>query len=77
MAEIFLVAIPERDVGGRQVFNTGISTVGRAENDYFCGHCGALMMRDFDVDRLEVDIVYQCGACGGHNVKPEEPGAPR
>ncbi|MBX9634502.1 MAG: hypothetical protein K2X44_05920 [Magnetospirillum sp.] len=72
MAEIFLIAIPANKVGDRQVFNTGMSTVGRADNDYLCGHCSHTMMRDFDVNRLEVEIVYQCGICGGHNIKPEQ-----
>lgn len=76
MAEIFLIPIPAHEVGDRQVFNTRLTTVGRGENDYLCGHCGHEMMRDYDVSRLEVVIVYQCGACEGHNIPPvtEEPG---
>lgn len=69
--EIVLVGISSRDVNERPVFNTGLSTVGRGGNDYFCSHCGHKMMGDFSMDKLELDIVFQCGACGGHNVAPE------
>ncbi|HLO77710.1 MAG TPA: hypothetical protein VK196_14730 [Magnetospirillum sp.] len=71
MAEVVLTAISPRDIGGRQVFNTGLSTVGRGGDDYLCGHCGHKMLGDFNMDRMEVDIVFQCGSCGGHNVAPQ------
>ncbi|MBC7908691.1 MAG: hypothetical protein H7Y60_18340 [Rhodospirillaceae bacterium] len=75
MAELVLIPIAAHKVGDRQVFNTGMSTVGRGGgNDYMCGHCGALMMRDYDTERLEIEIAYQCGACKGHNLKPEMDG---
>ena len=72
MAEIVLTPITEFDVGARQVFNTGLSTLGRADDDYLCGHCGHKMLSNFDVSRLEVELVFQCGSCGGHNVVPEK-----
>ena len=71
MAERVLIAIGPRDVGERQVFNTGLSTVGRGGDDFLCGHCGHKMMGDFSLDKLELDIVFQCGSCGGHNVAAE------
>lgn len=70
MTDIVLVAIAPDEVGERSVFNTGVSTVGRGGNDYFCGHCGRKMMHNFDADRLEVEVVFQCGACHGLNSKP-------
>lgn len=72
MAELVLTPINEYDLGGRQVFNTGLSTVGRGGDDYLCGHCGHKMLSDFDMSRLEVEIVFQCGSCGGHNLAPEK-----
>lgn len=71
MAEIFMIAIDARDVGDRQVFDTGLSTLGRSGHDYMCGHCGHKMMSKFDFSRLEVPIVFKCGACGGHNLPPD------
>jgi hypothetical protein len=77
MSERVLLAIGRNDVGDRQVFNTGISTVGRGGHDYLCGHCGHKMMSGFDFSRLEVEIVFQCGTCGGHNLRPEDDEAPQ
>lgn len=71
MSELVLTPIATRDINGRQVFNTGLSTVGRGGETYLCGHCGHKMLSDFDLSRLEVEIVFQCGACGGHNVADE------
>lgn len=71
MAENMLTAISPRDVGERQVFNTGLNTVGRGGEDYLCGHCGHKMLGDFNMARLELELVFQCGSCGGHNVAPE------
>lgn len=71
MSEIVLTAISPRDINDRPMFNTGLSTVGRGGEDYVCGHCGHVMMKDFNLDRLEVDLVFVCGSCGGHNVAEE------
>lgn len=72
MAEIMMVAIAEWEVGDRNVFNTGVSTVGRGGHDYFCGHCGRKMIHNMDLTRIEAEVVYQCGGCGGHNLPPKQ-----
>lgn len=74
MTEIMMVALAPYDVGQRQVFNTGVSTVGKGGHDYYCGHCGRQMAHSIDFSRIEADLVYQCGACGGHNVPPAAEG---
>lgn len=71
MSEVVLVAISPREVNNRQVFSTGLSTVGRGGNNYLCGHCGHKMLTAFNMARLELDLVFKCGSCGGHNVNPE------
>lgn len=71
MADIYLIALSAHDIGERQVFNTGVSTVGRGGDDYYCGHCGRKMMHNYDARRLEVEIIYECGGCRGHNILPE------
>lgn len=70
MAELMMIAIPQYEAGDRQIFNTGVSTVGRGGDDYFCGHCGRKMIHNMDLGRLEVAVVYECGGCGGYNVPP-------
>lgn len=72
MAELMMTAIQKFEAGERQVFNTGVSTVGRGGDDYFCGHCGRKMIHNMDLSRLEVEIVYECGECGGYNVPPSQ-----
>jgi hypothetical protein len=69
--EIVLVGINPNDINDRPVFDTGLSTVGRGGDDYFCAHCGHKMMTSFNMARLELDIVFKCGACGGHNISPD------
>jgi len=70
MADIVLTGIREYEIGERQVFNTGINTVGRGGDNFMCGHCGHKMLSDFNMEKLEVELVFKCGACKGHNVKP-------
>lgn len=71
MAEIMLTPITASEIEGRTVLNTGVSTVGRGGNDYFCGHCGRRLIHNMDLGRLETPIVYQCDTCKGYNVAPE------
>ena len=70
MAEIMMTPIGENDIAGRTVFDTGVSTIGRGGDDYFCGHCGRKMISRMDLGRLEVPMVYQCGGCQGYNEPP-------
>ncbi|OJX81779.1 hypothetical protein [Magnetospirillum sp. 64-120] len=71
MAELMLTPITENEIGARNVFNTGVSTVGKGGHDYFCGHCGRKMIHNMDLSKLETPVVYQCGGCGSYNLAPE------
>lgn len=71
MAEFMLTPITENEIGGLNVFNTGVSTVGKGGHDYFCGHCGRKMIHAMDLSKLETPVVYQCGGCGSYNLAPE------
>jgi predicted SprT family Zn-dependent metalloprotease len=70
MAEIVMLPVAPYELGDRQVFNTGVSTVGRGGHDYYCAHCGRQMVHNMDLARIEAEIVYACGGCGGLNVPP-------
>lgn len=72
MAEHNMIPIRQDEAGERTVFNTGVSTVGRGGDDYYCGHCGRKMIHNMDLSRLEVQIVYACGSCGGYNLPPSK-----
>ena len=71
MSELMMVPLLETQIGDRNVFNTGVSTVGRGGNDYFCGHCGRKMMHGMNLAAMQVEVVYQCGGCGGYNLAPD------
>lgn len=71
MAEFMMIPIQEYQIEGRTVFNTGVSTVGKGGDDYFCGHCGRKMIHNMNLGRIEVPVVYQCGGCQCYNLPPE------
>jgi predicted RNA-binding Zn-ribbon protein involved in translation (DUF1610 family) len=74
MADISMTGIGFNDAGDRTLFDTGVSTVGRGGDDYFCGHCGRKMIHNMDLKRIEVEVVYVCGGCGGYNLAPKAEG---
>lgn len=71
MIERMMIPIQEYQIEGRTVFNTGVSTVGKGGDDYFCGHCGRKMIHNMDLARIEAPVVYQCGGCQCYNLPPE------
>ncbi len=70
MVEIVMLPVASSEVRERQVFNTGVSTVGRDGNDYFCSQCGRMMIHNMDLSRIDAPIVYACGGCGALNEPP-------
>ena len=70
MAEFMLLPVTEAEAADKPSINTGVSMVGRGGHTYACGHCGRTMMHDFDISQMQVDMVFQCGSCGGNNMKP-------
>lgn len=66
-----MTAIAPYQAGERKIFQTGVSTVGRGGDDFICGHCGRKMIHNMDLGRLEIEIIYECGGCGGFNLPPE------
>lgn len=71
MAEFMMLPITQNDIGESTVFNTGVSTVGKSGDDYFCGHCGRKMIHNMNLATIEAAVVYQCGGCQGYNLPPE------
>jgi hypothetical protein len=70
MAQIQLKPITKEQAAGRGVFVGGMSGLGAGGNDYLCGHCGAVILADFDLHVLVGDYVFQCRACSGLNERP-------
>src|SRR5271170_7162491 len=40
------------------------------EDDFICGHCGHVMLEDFDPSTVSGNPVYQCGVCENNNDLP-------
>lgn len=72
MGEYTMNPIEPDEAGERTVFNTGVSTVGQGGDDYYCGHCGRKMIHNMNLARVQVEVVYVCGGCGGYNVPPQQ-----
>jgi hypothetical protein len=43
---------------------------GTGGNDFICGHCGHVMLEDFDPSTIKGNPVYQCGVCENNNNFP-------
>ena len=43
---------------------------GTGGDDFICGHCGSVMLEDFDPSTVRGDPVYQCGVCENNNHLP-------
>jgi hypothetical protein len=43
---------------------------GSGGDDYLCGHCGSLILEDFDPAAVHGSPVYQCGFCENMNDIP-------
>jgi hypothetical protein len=43
---------------------------GPGGDDFICGHCGSLMLRDYDPSTIRGNPVYRCGFCENNNDLP-------
>ena len=43
---------------------------GTGGDDFICGHCGSVMLEDFDPSTVTGDPIYQCGSCENNNNLP-------
>jgi hypothetical protein len=54
----------------RTIFVPDIGMSGTGGDDFICGHCGSVILEDFDPSTINGNPVYQCGACENHNDLP-------
>jgi len=50
------------------VLERGMS--GDGGDDFVCGHCGSVMLEDFDPSTVRGNPVYQCACCENNNDLP-------
>jgi hypothetical protein len=43
---------------------------GTGGDDFICGHCGYVILEDFDPSTVRGNPVYQCGICENNNDLP-------
>ncbi len=70
MARIQLTALTPEEAENRPVIHTGVSMMGLQGDDCVCGHCGRVMMTNFDIGPIRPDMVYICGNCDGASAAP-------
>src|SRR5438270_13359239 len=47
----------------RSILLTERRMSGTGGDDFICGHCGSVMLEDFDPSTIRGNPVYQCGVC--------------
>ena len=47
----------------RSILVTERGMLGTGGDDFICGHCGHVMLEDFDPSTVRGNPVYQCGVC--------------
>ena len=54
----------------RSILMTERRMSGNGSDDFVCGHCGHIMLEDFDPSTVWGNPVYQCGICENNNELP-------
>ena len=54
----------------RSILVTDRRMSGTGGDDFICGHCGHVMLEDFDPSTVRGNPVYQCGICENNNDLP-------
>ena len=54
----------------RSILLTERRMPGTGGDDFICGHCGHVMLEDFDPSTVRGNPVYQCGICENNNDLP-------
>jgi len=70
-----MATIPMIPVGPVTTLNRSILLTERrmsdtGGDDFICGHCGHVMLEDFDPSTVSGNPVYQCGVCENNNDLP-------
>jgi len=70
MATIPMIPIGPVKTLNRSILRTGKQMSGKGGDDFICGHCGYVMLEDFDPSTVSGNPVYQCGICENNNDLP-------
>jgi hypothetical protein len=70
MATIPMIPVGPVTTLNRSIFLTERGMSGTGGDDFICGHCGHVMLEDFDPSTVRGNPVYQCGICENNNKPP-------
>jgi hypothetical protein len=70
MATIAMIPVGQITTLDRSIIRTDRSMSGTGGDDLVCGHCGYIMLEDFDPSTVRGNPFYQCGICENNNELP-------
>jgi len=70
MATVPMIPVGPVATLNRSIFLTERRMSGAGGDDFICGHCGHVMLEDFDPATVRGNPVYQCGVCENNNDLP-------
>src|SRR6266850_4621046 len=70
MATILMLPVGPRTTLNRSILRSERSMSGTGGDDFMCGHCGSIILEDFDPSTVRGNPVYQCGICENNNDLP-------
>jgi hypothetical protein len=70
MAIVPMIPIGRVTALDRSIMLTERGVSGSGGDDFLCGHCGSLVLSDFDPSTVRGNPVYRCGFCENNNDLP-------
>jgi hypothetical protein len=70
MAIVSLIPIGQVITLDRSIILTERGIYGNGGGDFLCGHCGSLILSDYDPSSIRGNPIYQCGYCENNNDLP-------
>ena len=77
MAIIAMIPVGPARTLNRAILVTERGMSGDGGDDFICGHCGCVMLEDFDPSTVRGNPVYRCGYCENNNELPFAANDPR
>lgn len=73
MTTISMIPLGKIMTLNRPVLLTVRRMSGAGGDDFICGHCGSIMLKDFDPSTVTGNPIYRCGSCENNNDLPFPP----
>src|SRR5437870_1232200 len=70
MATIPMIPVGPVTTLNRSILLTERGMSGTGGDDFICGHCGSVILEDFDPSTVRGNPVYQCRFCENNNDLP-------